>query len=260
MVGATTQELRAQFIIDDLFVDGAFRGIYLGEDRMVVAGIVPLDAEIEPSGLEALGVTHLLEGRELGVINIGQEGRVNVDGQSYVLGHRDGLYVGRGSLISFSGRGAKFYAVSAIAHASHPTVLIAHDSVEPVVIADERGAGARSLYRYVWGGGHPSCQLQFGLTILNPNSVWNTLPPHLHSRRTEVYLYTDLEPQDAVMHFMGEPQQTRHLVVRDGEAVIAPPWSVHFGAGTAPYSFVWAMAGENTNYGDMQPVSIGELR
>lgn len=257
---ASTEELREQFLVDDLFVDGEFRGVYVGEDRMVVAGIVPLDDDIEPTQLEALGVENLLDNREMGIINIGQPGELTVDGEHYELGHRDGLYAGRGSRITFRGRGAKFYAVAALAHATHPTVLIPHASVEPVHIADERGAGARALYRYVWGGGHPSCQLQIGLTVLKPNSVWNTLPPHLHSRRTEVYLYTGLEPHDRVMHFMGEPTETRHLVVSDGEAIIAPSWSVHFGAGTAPYSFIWAMAGENTDYGDLQPVRIDDLR
>lgn len=260
VIGASTEELRSRFLVEDLFIDGEFRGAYLGDDRMVVAGVVPGATEIVPSGLDAIGAEFLLERRELGVVNLAEPGEVIVDGTSYVLGHLDGLYVGRGAHVSFRRAGARFYLVSALAHATHPTVLIEKSSVLPVVIADEVGAGARTLYRYVWGGGHSSCQLQFGVTVLDPHSVWNTLPPHRHARRTEVYLYTGLGPEHRVIHLMGEPEQTRHLVVADEEVVIAPPWSLHFGAGTAPYSFVWAMAGENTEYTDMQPVRISELR
>lgn len=260
VVGATTEELRSRFLVEDLFADGEFRGAYLGDDRLLVAGVVPGDGEVVPSGLDPIGAEFLLQRRELGVINLAESGEVIVDGTPYSLGKLDGLYVGRGSQVSFRGDGARFYLVSALAHATHPTVKIEQSSVEPVVIADELGAGARTLYRYVWGGGHSSCQLQFGVTVLNPHSVWNTLPPHRHARRTEVYLYTGLGENHRVMHLMGEPEQTRHLVVADEQVVIAPPWSLHMGAGTAPYSFVWAMAGENTEYTDLQPVKISELR
>lgn len=257
---ATTAELRANFLIDGLFAPGEFRATYLNDDRMVVGGIVPGAEDIRPTGLDAIGAQSLLERRELGVINLGEAGHVVVDGETFELGHHDGLYVGRGADVVFGGEGAIFYLVSATAHATLPTVAIPHDSVEAVVIPDDRGAGARRLYRYVWGGGVPSCQLQFGLTILEEGSAWNTLPPHRHSRRTEVYLYTDLGPDDRVMHVMGEPSETRHLVVANHEAVVAPSWSLHFGAGSSPYAFVWAMAGENTDYGDLEPVKVADLR
>ncbi|TFC01027.1 5-dehydro-4-deoxy-D-glucuronate isomerase [Cryobacterium adonitolivorans] len=260
LIGASTGDLRDKFLVQDLFVEGEFRGTYLADDRIVVAGVVPGDHDIEPSGLDVLGTDLLLERRELGVVNLAEPGDVIVDGTPYRLGPLDGLYVGRGSKVSFRGKGARFYLVSATAHETHPTVLIARDSVAPVSIVDELGAGGRTLYRYVWGGGHGSCQLQFGVTVLDLKSVWNTLPPHRHSRRTEVYLYTGLGPDHRVVHLLGEPNNTRHLIVAEEEVVIAPSWSLHMGAGTAPYSFVWAMAGENTDYTDLEPVKISDLR
>ncbi len=260
MSRATTQELRERFLVDTLFSTGEFRAVLAGLDRMLIAGVVPGESEVVPSGLDLIGADTLLERRELGVINLGQPGYVLVDGERHELGHHDGLYVGRGHDVAFGGAGAIFYLISATAHADHPTAVIPHASVEPVEIEDPRGAGSRRLYRYVWGGGHASCQLQFGITILEPRAAWNTIPPHLHTRRTEIYLYTELGEDDRVMHFMGEPDQTRHLVVGNHEAVIAPPWSVHFGAGSTPYAFVWAMAGENTDYGDLQPVALRDLR
>jgi len=261
MGSTTTEEVRERFLIDDLFAPGEFRGTYIANDRMVVAGIMPNGSELSPVGLEALGSPTLLTGRELCVVNLSNvEGEVIVDGTTFTVGYLDAVYAGRGAQISFRGDGAKFYAASALAHTSHPTVLLRHADIEPVNIADDKGAGARSLYRYVWGGGSPSCQLQFGVTVLAPGNVWNTLPPHRHSRRTEVYLYTGLTDDSRVIHLMGEPERTRHLVVADGQAVISPSWSIHMGVGTVPYTFVWAMAGENTDYGDLSPVALRELR
>ena len=258
--GATTDELRSQFLIESLFVEGEFRGSYIHDDRMLVAGAVPGDGDLVPSGFEVLGTESLLEHREAGIINLGGPGSVVVDGIAHDLDAFDTIYVGRGSEVAFRGQGARFYLVSALAHTTYPTRVIRRSDVEPVVISDDRGAGARRLYRVIWGGGEPTCQLQMGFTVLEPHSVWNTLPPHLHPRRTEVYLYTDVPADARVMHFMGEPTHTRHLVVADGEAVIAPAWSIHMGAGTAPYSFIWAMAGENTDYGDTTGVPVTSLR
>ncbi|TDD64557.1 5-dehydro-4-deoxy-D-glucuronate isomerase [Jiangella aurantiaca] len=258
---ATTAELRGRYLVDDLFADGEVRAVYTHEDRMVLAGAVP--AGTGPLALptpDQLRAEHFLERRELGVVNVGGPGEVLVDDEPHALGTLDGAYVGRGRRVAFRGDGARFYLVSAGAHADHGVAVFRRDEVEPVELGDQRGASVRRLYRYVWGpGGHPSCQLQLGVTVIAEGSVWNTMPPHRHDRRTEVYLYTQLADDARVLHVLGEPGRTRHLWVRDGEAVISPSWSVHAGAGTGPYAFVWAMAGENTDYGDLDPVALEAL-
>jgi 4-deoxy-L-threo-5-hexosulose-uronate ketol-isomerase len=257
---ASTQELRDQYLIDGLFVEGEARTLHTAEDRMLVAGVVPLDGDLVLPEIEAVGDGRL-ERREFGVINLGGDGEVVVDGEVHALGHRDGLYAGRGSSLVFRGRGARFYVVSAPAHATHPVVLIPFADTVPVELGSEDGAGRRALHRYVWGDGPvASSQLQFGVTVLHPGAVWNTFPPHLHSRRTEIYLYFELEPAARVVHLMGEPAHTRHLIVGNEEGVIAPRWSIHSGAGTGRYSFVWAMAGDNRDYGDLTGVSPEDLR
>lgn len=256
---ATAAELRSQYLIDDLFVAGEVRGVYTYEDRMVVAGAVPRDGTLAIPVWEIIGTRSHLERRELGIVNLGETGEVLVDGETHQLRTLDGLYVGRGSEVQLRGSEACFFLVSAVADVVHPLGIFSRDTVEPVQLGDTASASARALYRYVWGGGHPSCQLQFGVTVIAEGSVWNTLPPHLHSRRTEVYLYTGLEPSARVVHLMGRPAATRHLLVADRQAVISPPWSVHLGAGTSAYAFVWAMAGENTDYADLTPVTLDQL-
>lgn len=259
---ATTDELRERYLIDDLFVDGEVRATYTHEDRMVLAGVVPTgDAELTLETADPLRADHFLERRELGIINIGGgPGEVLVDGEAQELGSFDGMYVGRGRRVSFRGEGARFYLASATAHADHGVAVLRRDEIEPVEIGDQAGASVRSLYRYIWGpDGQASCQLQMGFTRIAEGSVWNTMPPHLHDRRTEVYLYTDLPDDGRVLHVMGQPGRTRHLWVGDGQAVISPAWSVHAGAGTGAYTFVWAMAGENNAYTDLEPVNLGEL-
>jgi len=257
---ASTQELRDQFLIDELFVDGEVRTLHTAEDRMLVAGVVPLDGELSFDDVDALGADGLSR-REFGVVNLGEAGEVVVDGEAYSLAHRDGLYAGRGSTLAFRGRGARFYVVSALAHDSHPTALLPFADAEPVAVGTEDGAGRRSLYKYVWGEGPTaSSQLQFGITVLEPGAVWNTYPAHVHPRRTEIYLYFELEPSARVVHLMGEPEHTRHLIVRNEEGVIAPRWSIHSGAGTGRYSFVWAMAGDNRDYTDLVGIAPEDLR
>src|SRR5690606_15146282 len=168
--------------------------------------------------------------------------------------------IGLGRRVAFRGDGARFYLVSATAHADHGVTTFHRDDTTPVELGSQDGASLRHLYRYVWGpDGHPSCQLQLGVTVVADGSVWNTMPPHLHERRTEVYLYTQLAEDARVLHIMGQPGRTRHLWVRDGEAVISPRWSIHAGAGTGSYAFVWAMAGENTLYTDLEPVALEDL-
>ncbi|HWB36439.1 MAG TPA: 5-dehydro-4-deoxy-D-glucuronate isomerase [Rugosimonospora sp.] len=256
---ATTAELRDRYLIDGLFVAGQVRGLYTHEDRMVVAGAVPADRPLTLPAWDTVGTPGHLTRRELGIVNVGEPGEVTVDGTSYPLGHLDGLYAGVGSEVSLAGPRARFSLVSAPADVTHPTARFGRDTTAGVALGSPGNASARTLYRYVWGGGHPSCQLQFGVTVVADGSVWNTMPPHLHRRRTEVYLYTGLGEADRVVHLLGRPGATRHLLVADGQAVLAPWWSVHAGAGTGPYAFVWAMAGENTDYGDLDPVGIDTL-
>jgi 4-deoxy-L-threo-5-hexosulose-uronate ketol-isomerase len=256
---ASTAELRTRYLLTDLFVPGAVRAIYTYEDRMVVAGAMPGSSVLDLPAWDVVGTPSHLARRELGVVNVGGTGEVTVDGKPYPLDTLDGLYAGRGSEVSFSGEEACFYLVSALADVTHPVATFSRDTVEPVRIGSAGDASERSLYRYVWGGGHPSCQLQFGVTVIAAGSVWNTMPPHLHPRRTEVYLYTGLPTGARVVHLMGRPGATRHLMVADRQAVIAPSWSVHAGAGTTSYAFIWAMAGENTDYGDLSPVQVDQL-
>lgn len=253
---ATNAELRKNFLVQDLFRSGEVHGVYTHDDRMVIGGAVPADGELELPAWEVLGTTSHLERRELGIINVGQSGHVLVDGEKFELHHLDGLFVGRGSEVVFAGSDAAFYFVSAPAHATYPTTILSHPQIEPVELGTPSGANERSLYRYVWGQDIQSSVLQFGVTVIADGSVWNTFPPHLHDRRTEVYLYVDLAEEDRIFHFMGQPGETRHLVMRNREAVISPPWSIHSGAGTGSYAFIWAMAGENNTYTDLSPVDL----
>ena len=258
---ATTQDLRARFVVTGLFVPGGVRGTYTHHDRMVVAGAVPTGGDVLAlGGSDVIGDGPFLARRELGIISVGDDGEVLVDGEAHRLGRLDGMYVPRGHDVGFRGEGARFYLVSAPAHADGELGVFRRDEVEPVELGDQAGANRRSLYRYVWGpGGHPSCQLQLGVTVVADGSVWNTMPPHLHDRRTEVYCYTGLQPGARVLHVLGEPGRTRHVWLDDGEAVVNPSWSVHAGAATGSYAFIWAMAGENTEYTDLDPVPLESL-
>lgn len=263
---ATTEELRERFVVTGLFVPGELHGTYTHHDRLVVAGAAPAGDGVVPLAFAAdgsvgpVGAGPALAHRELGVVNLGGEGEVLVDGEPHRLGRLDGLYVPRGHDVAFRGEGARFYLVSATAHSDGEVAVFRHAEIEPVELGDQAGASRRSLYRYVWGpGGHASSQLQLGVTVVAEGSVWNTMPPHLHERRTEVYCYTGLDAGARVLHVLGEPGRTRHVWLEDGEAVISPPWSVHAGAGTGSYAFVWAMAGENREYTDLAPVALGAL-
>ncbi|MFI9485421.1 5-dehydro-4-deoxy-D-glucuronate isomerase [Promicromonospora sp. NPDC052451] len=257
---ATTADLRESFLVADLFVSGEVRGTYTHDDRMVVGGALPGAEELAlPSWTEVLGTETHLERRELGVINVGSAGHVVVDDEKFELDHLDGLFVGRGSEVSFGGADAAFYFVSAPAHATYPTQALRHGEVEPVPLGSAEAANERNLFRYAWGQELKTSVLQFGVTVIASGSVWNTFPPHLHDRRTEVYCYVDLDEDDRVFHFLGKPGATRHLVLRNREAVISPPWSIHAGAGTGSYAFIWAMAGENNHYTDLSPVALEDL-
>ncbi|GIH92006.1 5-dehydro-4-deoxy-D-glucuronate isomerase [Planobispora siamensis] len=254
--GATTDWLRARFLVEDLFAPGEVRLVYSHEDRMAVGGAVGPARLPNPDPLRA---EHFLERRELGVVNVGGPGVVTVDGTPYELGGKECLYVGRGAREVTFDEGA-FYLVSTPAHTEHPTAKSTLEDAEPVRLGGAEGSNDRTIYKHIHAKGVQSCQLVLGVTVLEPGSMWNTMPCHTHERRTEVYFYFGLPEDQRVIHLMGRPEETRNLVVADRQAVISPPWSVHCGFGTRSYSFVWAMGGENQAYDDMEQVAIGELR
>jgi 4-deoxy-L-threo-5-hexosulose-uronate ketol-isomerase len=261
----STAELRAGFLLSGLFQPGKVTLRYWETDRAVVGGAVPTRGRLALPTTPALAAEHFCDRRELGVLNTGGDGTVEVDGRSFVLGHLDCLYVGRGARrVTFSSRKAaqpaRFYLLSYPAHAVHPTALLRRAEVPGVELGSPETANARTIFKYIHAAGLASCQLVLGVTVLRPGSVWNTMPPHTHSRRSEVYLYFDVPEQAAVMHLMGRPDETRHLVVRDHEAVLSPPWSIHCGAGTTSYGFVWGMGGENQDFADMDPAPLATLR
>ncbi|SDZ58697.1 4-deoxy-L-threo-5-hexulose uronate isomerase [Asanoa ishikariensis] len=256
---ATNADLRKNFLVEQLFRTGEVRGVYTHDDRLIIGAAVPGTDQLELPAWDVLGAPSHLARRELGIVNVGQPGHVLVNNEKFELRHLDGLFVGRGNEVTFAGPDAEFYFVSAPAHATYPTTLLSRASIEPVKLGTPQGANERSLYRYAWGQEPQTAVLQFGVTVIADGSVWNTLPPHLHDRRTEVYLYVDLDEKERVFHLMGQPGAARHLVVRNREAVISPPWSIHSGVGTGSYAFIWAMGGENNDYTDLTPVALEEL-
>ena len=261
----TTEELRASFLVQDLFQAGAITVRRIDLDRLVLGGAVPIDAPLPLEAPTDLLASFFCERRELGVLNIGASGSVTVDGTRYALGNRDLVYVSRGSRdVVFASddpaHPARFYLVSYPAHADHPTTLVQASSVQSGALGSMEQANQRRIARYVHAGGVQSAQLVMGMTALEPGNVWNTMPAHTHDRRTETYLYFDVPHAAVVFHQMGEPSETRHLIVRDGEVALSPGWSIHAGCGTSSYAFCWAMGGENQDYADMQGVDVAALR
>jgi 4-deoxy-L-threo-5-hexosulose-uronate ketol-isomerase len=256
---ARAADLRDDFLVEDLFRTGEVRAVYTHDDRMVIGGAVPDGERLDLPTWDVLGTSSHLARRELGIINVAETGHVLVDGEKFELGHLDGLYVGRGSEVAFVGADAAFYFVSVPAGETYPTTALSHSDVDAVRIGTSEGASERQLFRYAYGAELQTYGLQFGVTVIANGSVWNTMPPHLHDRRTEVYLYVDLAEEDRVFHFLGRPGATRHLVVSNRQAVISPPWSIHSGAGTGSYAFIWAMTGENNEYTDLAPVALEDL-
>lgn len=262
----TADELRTQFHLGALFEAGQLKLVYSHIDRVIVGGAVPGG---EPISLVAnqkdLAADYFLERREVGIINIGGPGHISTDGESYSLEKKDGLYIGRGVrevlfTSADSHQPAQFYLFSTPAHASHPTAHLKLSDAEPVHLGDALNSNKRTIYKYIHPDGVQSCQITMGMTLLEPGNMWNTMPAHLHARRMEVYCYFDIDADNVVFHLMGEPNETRHLVMRDREAVISPSWSIHAGMGTGSYTFIWAMAGENQDFTDMDGVAMAELK
>jgi 4-deoxy-L-threo-5-hexosulose-uronate ketol-isomerase len=259
-----TAEIRQHFLIEDLFAPGQVKLVYWHTDRMIIGSMTPTDTPLALEAGRELAANYFAERREIGVINIGGEGRITVDGVTYNLGKKDTLYIGRGSRqIEFSSLAAAqpalFYLISLPAHQTYPTQLARAEAVEAVALGSPAEANQRRLYKVIHPEGVQSCQLVMGFTQLAEGSIWNTMPAHTHERRSEVYLYFDLAAEAVVFHLLGQPTETRHLVVRNGQAALSPSWSIHSGAGTKNYTFVWAMGGENQAFSDMDPVKMEGL-
>ena len=263
--GFDTEAMRKHFLVEAVFVPGRLVLTYSHHDRFVLGGAMPSAEALPLAAPKAVGQTRFLAQRELGVINIGGPGRVHVDGFAHDLSRLDCLYVGKSAQdVVFESLSAdnpaKFYLTSAPAHAAYPTRLIRMADARHQVLGGMTTANRRDLYQAIHPDICDSCQLTMGFTMLQTGSVWNTMPCHTHDRRMEAYLYFDLAAEHRVFHFMGAPTETRHLVVANEQAVISPPWSIHSGAGTTSYGFVWAMAGDNKDFADMDHVAIGALR
>ena len=259
-----TEELREHFLIEALFTPGDVNWTYTHYDRMAVGGAMPGAKALSLETIKPTGTANFLDRRELMAVNVGGPGTITVDGVDYAVGTKDMLYVGMGAkdvrfASSDAGAPAKFYLLSAPAHASHPTKLIRQSDAKRLDLGSKEAANERSIFQFVNDDSVKTCQLVVGLTSFAPGSVWNTMPAHVHDRRMEAYLYFDLDPAALVVHLMGEPDETRHLIVRNEQAVISPPWSIHSGAGTGSYTFIWAMAGDNVDYTDVEKVGMDEL-
>lgn len=260
-----TTELRKHFLIENLFTPGKLYMVYSHVDRIIVAGAVPTDKPLYLEASKELGSNYFLERREMGIINIGGTGIVNLDGEKYELNNSDGLYVGMGiKEVSFESldvnNPAKFYINSATAHKSYPTVKIGLSEANKVKAGTDEECNKRTINQYVHPAVCQSCQLVMGMTILEPGSIWNTMPCHTHDRRMEVYLYFNMDEDNVVFHFMGTPNETRHIVVKNEQAVISPSWSIHSGVGTKNYTFIWGMVGENQTFTDMDTIPTKDLR
>jgi 4-deoxy-L-threo-5-hexosulose-uronate ketol-isomerase len=261
----TTSQLRENFLIESLFEPDHLQLCYSHFDRVIIGGVQPTASSVNLPTYPELRSDYFLERREMGVINVGNAGTIEVDGQAYELGKLDCLYIGRGSKqVTFISQSAdspaQFYLLSAPAHKDYPTRKAAQSEVFSAPMGSSETANERVIYRYIHHDGLPSCQLVMGLTMLQPGSVWNTMPAHVHDRRMEAYFYFDLDLAQRIVHLMGQPTETRHLFVANHQAIISPPWSIHSGCGTANYSFIWGMAGENLDYADMDMAAIADLR
>ncbi|MBM7834176.1 5-dehydro-4-deoxy-D-glucuronate isomerase [Clostridium sardiniense] len=261
----TTEDLRRHYLVEEIFVDDNIELTYSHVDRIIFGGIKPVYKELVLEAGKEMGVDYFLERRELGLINIGGAAIVTIDGVEYNLNKRDGLYVGKGNKeVKFKSvnpeEPAKLYVNSVPAHKEYKTVKIEIEKANPVKLGDAKSLNKRTIYQYVHPNVCESCQLLMGMTVLEEGSAWNTMPCHTHERRMEVYFYFDMEENTRVFHFMGEPDETRHLVVKSEQAIISPSWSIHSGVGTSDYTFIWGMCGENQTFDDMDAIRMDELR
>ncbi|WP_071796484.1 5-dehydro-4-deoxy-D-glucuronate isomerase [Natronohydrobacter thiooxidans] len=257
--GFDTEALRHHFLLGDLFRAGEIRLVYTHYDRMIVGGAVPEGAALTLDEVRECGTPSILDRREMVIVNIGGSGQVRA-GESYAMERGDMLYLGMGAgPVSFEGEG-RFYILSAPAHMAHPSRLVRIGEAKKVELGSRETSNARVINQFVHPDVMPSCQLVVGMTRLAPGSVWNTMPAHVHDRRSEAYLYIDLDPGARVFHMMGEPSETRAMVIANEQGVLSPPWSIHCGAGTANYTFIWAMAGDNVDYRDVEMVAMEDLR
>ncbi len=259
-----TQSLRDHFLVEDLMQDGKVKMVYTHYDRLIIGGAVSVGNTLKLESDDALKADYFLERRELGIILISGEGSVEVDGENHSMNETDFLYVGRGvKSVAFRSKDkqpARFYFASAPAHAEYPTRKMEISEADSQSLGSGQKANDRTIHKFIHPDGIKSCQLVMGFTELKEGSIWNTMPPHLHDRRMEAYFYFNLPETERIWHFMGESNETRHLVVANHQAIISPPWSIHSGAGTSNYSFVWAMAGENQSFTDMDPVPLDSVK
>ncbi len=260
----TTSELRSSYLLTNLFAPNKMTLFYVDVDRTVVGSVVPKSKKITLSSAKELASDYFAERREIGVLNIGEPGSISVDGKSYKLANKDCLYIGRGSKkIVFESKNAskpaKFYVMSYPAHKDYPTKLITKQDANKVDLGSDSEANKRTIYQMICPGVAESCQIVMGFTVLAEGSIWNTMPPHTHERRSEVYMYFDLPKNARVFHLMGEPTETRSLVLQEGDVAISPSWSIHAGAGTNNYNFIWCMGGENQEFTDMDFIEMKNL-
>ena len=260
-----TKKLRDEFLVRDLMKEDSINLVYSHYDRYIVGGAVPSGVPLKLESIDPLKANYFLERRELGIINVGGKGSIAVDGEKFNLSYKDALYIGRSKKkIIFSSdkpsEPSKFYLNSTPAHKVFPTKKIGIENAEVTEIGSSETSNARTIRKLIVNSSVDSCQLQMGMTELKKGSVWNTMPAHVHDRRMEVYFYFEVDEGQAVCHFMGQADETRHIWMGNNEAVISPPWSIHSGSGTSNYIFIWGMAGENLDYGDMDHCKINELR
>jgi 4-deoxy-L-threo-5-hexosulose-uronate ketol-isomerase len=263
--GFNTQQLRDNFLIESIFKNNEITMYYTHYDRVVLGGVMPINSAISLPTYDNLKSDYFLERREIGIINVGGDGEIAVDGKTFSLSKLDALYIAKGSKsVVFTSKNietpAQFFLFSAPGHHAYETRKMSKEEATPVNMGSPETANERTIYKYIHRDGIESCQVVMGLTVLKSGSIWNTMPAHVHDRRMEAYLYFDVKPDHRVFHLMGQPQETRHMVVANHQAILSPPWSIHSGAGTSNYSFIWAMAGENMDFTDMDFANISELR
>ncbi len=261
-----TTQLRDEFLIPDLFTPDELNMVYSHIDRIIIGGACPVNKSIElTADPKDLGADFFLQRREIGIVNVGGDGTVTVDGTDYPMSKLDCLYIGQGAQdvrfkSAIAQQPANYYFTSTPAHMAYPTTHIPIGDAEPLHLGDIANSNERTIYKFIHPDGVKSCQLVLGITLLEPNNMWNTMPAHTHARRMEVYFYFDIQDDNVVFHLMGEPSETRHLVIRNKQAAISPSWSIHAGMGTGNYAFIWAMAGENQTFSDMDAVAMNDLK